>query len=250
MFGWRDLTPSEFSVIEEKKMSDEVNKKVRLYVFVGAYGSGKSEVSVHFAHMLKQQDPKANVMIADLDIVNPYYRSADAKEALEAEGIRVIVPEYANTNVDVPALSGEVYSAFDQDDAVAVFDIGGEDLGARVLGAMLSRFKNIEYRVYMVVNAFRPFTSDPEGIKQMCAELSEAARLPISGFINNSNLLEETTEEELIEGEKVILSASELTGIPIVYQTGLDNVLPSSWSEKTPSGIPVLRMDRKVLYSY
>ena len=151
-------------------MSDEVNKKVRLYVFVGAYGSGKSEVSVHFAHMLKQQDPKANVMIADLDIVNPYYRSADAKEALEAEGIRVIVPEYANTNVDVPALSGEVYSAFDQDDAVAVFDIGGEDLGARVLGAMLSRFKNIEYRVYMVVNAFRPFTSDPEGIKQMCAD--------------------------------------------------------------------------------
>ena len=107
MFGWRDLTPSEFSVLEEKKMSDEVNKKVRLYVFVGAYGSGKSEVSVHFAHMLKQQDPKANVMIADLDIVNPYYRSADAKEALEAEGIRVIVPEYANTNVDVPALSGE-----------------------------------------------------------------------------------------------------------------------------------------------
>jgi Mrp family chromosome partitioning ATPase len=94
-------------------MSEDTNKKVRLYVFVGAYGSGKSEVSVHFAHKLKKEDPSARVMLADLDIVNPYYRSADAKDALEAEGIHVIVPEYANTNVDVPALSGEVYSAFD-----------------------------------------------------------------------------------------------------------------------------------------
>ncbi len=231
-------------------MSEDTNKKVRLYVFVGAYGSGKSEVSVHFAHKLKNEDPSAKVMLADLDIVNPYYRSADAKDALEAEGIHVIVPEYANTNVDVPALSGEVYSAFDQPETVSVFDIGGEDLGARVLGAMLSRFKNIEYRVYMVVNAFRPFTSDAESIRQMASELSEAARLPINGFINNSNLLEDTTEEELIEGEKVLKEASELTGIPLVYQTGLDNVLPESWKEKTPGGIPVLAMDRKVLYNY
>ena len=228
----------------------ENEKKVRLYVFVGAYGSGKSEVSVHFAHKLKTDDPQAKVMLADLDIGNPDYRSADAKDALEAEGIHVIVPEYANTNVDVPALSGEVYSAFDRDDTVAVFDIGGEDLGARVLGAMLSRFQKIEYRVYMVVNAFRPFTSDAESIRQMAAELSEAARLPISGLINNSNLLEETTEEELLEGEKVLLEASELTGIPLVYQTGLDHVLPENWKEKTPAGIPVLRMDRKVLYKY
>ncbi|MBO4927160.1 MAG: hypothetical protein J5379_02785 [Clostridiales bacterium] len=231
-------------------MTESANEKVRLYVFVGAYGSGKSEVSVHFAHKLKKEDPSAKVMLADLDIVNPYYRSADAKDALEAEGIRVIVPEYANTNVDVPALSGEVYSAFDMPDTVAVFDIGGEDLGARVLGAMLSRFQNIEYRVYMVVNAFRPFTSDAESIRQMAAELSEAARLPISGFINNSNLLEETTEDELIEGEQVLLSAQELTGIPVVYQTGLDHVLPDSWRDVTPSGIPILRMDRKVLYKY
>ena len=84
----------------------------------------------------------------------------------------------------------------------------------------------------------------------MAAELSEAARLPISGFINNSNLLEETTEDELIEGEQVLLSAQELTGIPVVYQTGLDHVLPDSWRDVTPSGIPILRMDRKVLYKY
>lgn len=231
-------------------MIEKTNEKVRLYVFVGAYGSGKSEVSVHFAHMLKKEDPSAKVMLADLDIVNPYYRSADAKDVLEKEGIHVIVPEYANTNVDVPALSGEVYSAFDQDDTVAVFDIGGEDLGARVLGAMLSRFQKIEYRVFMVVNAFRPFTSDAESIKQMAQELAEAARLPIHGFINNSNLLEETTEEELIEGEKVLLEAQELTGIPVVYQTGLDQVLPESWKKKTPNGIPVLCMDRNVLYTY
>lgn len=231
-------------------METENEKKVRLYVFVGAYGSGKSEVSVHFAHRLKMEDPSAKVMLADLDIVNPFYRSADAKESLENEGVHVIVPTYANTNVDVPALPGEVYSAFDQDDTVAVFDIGGEDLGARVLGAMLSRFKNIEYRVYMVVNAFRPFTSDAQSIQQMATELSEAARLPISGFINNSNLLEDTTEEELAEGEQVLLEAQKLTGIPVVYQTGLSNVLPNTWKEKTPAGIPVMVMDRNILYKY
>ena len=220
----------------------------RITLFAGHYGSGKTNIAVNYTLALKAR--RDMVMLADLDIVNPYYRSADAKEVLEKEGIRVIVPEYANTNVDVPALSGEVYSAFDMPDTIAVFDIGGEDLGARVLGAMLSRFQKIEYRVFMVVNAFRPFTSDAESIRQMASELSEAARLPISGLINNSNLLEETTEEELIEGVQVLLTAQELTGIPVVYQTGLDHVLPETWKEKTPSGIPVLRMDRNVLYKY
>ena len=89
-------------------MSEDTNKKVRLYVFVGAYGSGKSEVSVHFAHKLKKEDPSAKVMLADMDIVNPFFRTADAEKPLEEKGIRVELPLYARTNVDVPALTPQM----------------------------------------------------------------------------------------------------------------------------------------------
>jgi hypothetical protein len=222
-------------------------KKVRLYVFVGAYGSGKSEVSVHFAHMLKQQDPSAKVMLADLDIVNPYYRSADAKDALEAEGIRVIVPEYANTNVDVPALSGEVYSAFDMPDTVAVFDIGGEDMGALVLGSLKHRIENTDAVIYMAVNSLRPFTSDPEQIAIMTSELSAAAGFKIDGYINNTNLLEETTAEMVKDGESKILEASKITGVPLVANCVMEGVeIPEGMLANTE----LFRMSRRIHYAY
>ncbi|HPE38836.1 MAG TPA: hypothetical protein PK567_05025 [Bacillota bacterium] len=231
-------------------MEEITTKKVRLFVFVGAYGSGKSEVSVHFARKLKRENPDSRIMLADLDIVNPFYRSVDAKEILEGEGIHVVSPIYANTNVDVPSLPGEIYSAFDDETVTAVFDIGGEDLGARVLGSMLTRFSHIEYRVYMVVNAFRPFTSDATAIRMMAEELSEAARLPIHGFINNSNLLADTTEEELIHGERILDEAEKETGIPVVYLSGLDDVLPKVWGDRSPKNIELLRMNRNIHYRY
>jgi len=228
----------------------EISKESqRLYVFVGAYGSGKSEVSVHFARKLRRENPDRKVLLADLDIINPFYRSADAREILEKENIRVIAPNYANTNVDVPSVSGEMYVIFDDTEYLGVFDIGGEDMGARILSSMRSRFDNISYAVYMVVNTLRPFTSDAQSIAVMAQELTAASRLPIHGFIDNTNLLMETAEDELIHSYSILSEASRITGIPLVYASGLDEYLPENWKEFTNKGVPLLRMERTVLYN-
>src|SRR5665648_1017479 len=99
--------------IQNENNSDINVQSPRLFIFVGAYGSGKSEVSVHFARKLRRDNPDRKVLLADLDIINPFYRSVDAREILEKENIRVTAPNYANTNVDVPSVSGEMYSIFE-----------------------------------------------------------------------------------------------------------------------------------------
>jgi len=236
-------------MMENKNIGDNSEKSPRLFVFVGAYGSGKSEVSVHFARKLRRDYPDRKILLADLDIINPFYRSVDARAILEKENIRVIAPNFANTNVDVPSVSGEMYSVFDDPEYLGVFDIGGEDMGARILSSMRSRFDNISYRVYMVVNTLRPFTSDARGIAVMAQELSAASRLPIHGFIDNSNLLAQTSSDELVHSFSILAEASKITGIPLAYASGLDEYLPIEWTEYTNSGIPLLRMERTVLYN-
>lgn len=221
----------------------------RLFIFVGAYGSGKSEVSVHFARKLRRENQDRKVLLADLDIVNPFYRSVDARDILEKENIRVIAPNFANTNVDVPSVSGEMYAIFDDPDYIGVFDIGGEDMGARILSSMRTRFSGISYRVYMVVNTLRPFTSNAQSIADMARELSSAARLPIHGLIDNTNLLMETAKDELLNSYPILAEASVITGIPLVYASGIDECLPLEWDGYTNKGIPLLRMKRAVLYN-
>lgn len=204
---------------------------------------------MHFARKLRKENPQRKVLLADLDIVNPFYRSADAREILEGENIRVIAPNFANTNVDVPSVSGEMYSIFDDPEYLGVFDIGGEDMGARVLSSMRSRFETISYRVYMVVNTLRPFTSDAASIEVMAKELAAASRLPIHGFIDNTNLLAETSPDQLILSRSIMKEAADVTGIPLCYASGLDELLPKEWKEHTNEGVPLLRMKRTVLYN-
>jgi len=236
-------------MIQNENIGDNNEKSPRLFVFVGAYGSGKSEVSVHFARKLRKENPDRKVLLADLDIINPFYRSVDARGILEKENIRVIAPNFANTNVDVPSVSGEMYSIFDDPEYLGVFDIGGEDMGARILSSMHSRFENISYRVYMVVNTLRPFTSDAQSIADIARTLSAASRLPIHGLIDNTNLLEETSAEELTRSYPILMEVSKITGIPFVYASGLDEYLPADWKENTNNKIPLLRMQRTVLYN-
>lgn len=229
---------------------ENVFDKNRLNIFIGAYGSGKSEISVNVASDLKKRHPEQNVLLADLDIVNPFYRSADAARRLENLDIRIISPSYANSNVDVPALSGEVYSIFDDESYVGVFDIGGEDLGANVLGSMHNRLLNIDYSLFMVVNTLRPFTSDEDSIIEMAQELEKAAKLPISGFINNTNLLEQTEFDDIVKGTAMIKRVSERTGVPLVAITVEDG----RWSEEQVAELKkdaqILCIKRNISYNY
>lgn len=225
-----------------------INEK-RLNIIIGAYGSGKSELSVNMALMMKERKPESKILLADLDIVNPFYRSADAARKLGEDGIRVIYPSYANSNVDAPVLSGEMYVIFDDPAYSGVFDIGGEDMGAYVLGSLYSRLKGIDFNLYMVVNTRRPFTADAESVAQMTRELEDAARLKIDGYICNTNLLEQTTVEEIIEGEEIIRKAGEYTGIPLLATSVMDEFVPvEKQSELTAPEI--IRLRRTIHYDY
>lgn len=219
----------------------------RLTIIIGAYGSGKSEIAVNMSLAQRKALPDKKLLIADLDIVNPFYRSSDCGAVLEEAGIRLITPLYAGSNVDAPVLTPEMYVIFDDESYQGIFDIGGEDMGAIVLGSIKKRIENTDTAIYMAVNTLRPFTSDPEQIAIMTNELTSAAGFKIDGYLNNTNLLEETTAEMLEEGEKKILEASKLTGIPLIANCVMEGVdIP----EGKLKDHELFRMERKIHYAY
>lgn len=219
----------------------------RLTIIIGAYGSGKSEIAVNMSLAQRKALPDKKLLIADLDIVNPFYRSSDCASALEAEGIRLVTPMYAGSNVDAPVLPPDMYVIFDDESYQGIFDIGGEDMGALVLGSLKKRIENTDAVIYMAVNTLRPFTSDAEQIAIMTNELAAAAGFKIDGYLNNTNLLEETTSDMLVEGEAKILEASKITGIPLVANCVMEDV-------QIPDGVltdrELFRMNRKIRYAY
>ena len=219
----------------------------RLTIIIGAYGSGKSEISVNMSLAQRKALPDRKLLIADLDIVNPFYRSSDCASVLEEAGIRLVTPMYAGSNVDAPVLPPDMYVIFDDESYQGIFDIGGEDMGALVLGSIRKRIENTDAVIYMAVNALRPFTSDAEQIAIMTNELAAAAGFKIDGSINNTNLLEETTAEMVAEGEKKILDASAITGIPVVANCVMEGIDIPDGMLKTEE---LFRMNRKIFYAY
>ena len=219
----------------------------RLTIIIGAYGSGKSEIAVNMSLAQRKALPDKKLLIADLDIVNPFYRSSDCASVLEEAGIRLVTPMYAGSNVDAPVLPPDMYVIFDDESYQGVFDIGGEDMGALVLGSLKHRIENTDAVIYMAVNSLRPFTSDSEQIAVMTNELASAAGFKIDGYINNTNLLEETTAEMLAEGEKKILEASSITGIPLVANCVMEGIDIPDGMLKTEE---LFRMNRKIFYAY
>lgn len=219
----------------------------RLTIIIGAYGSGKSEIAVNMSLAQRKALPDKKLLIADMDIVNPFYRSSDCAQVLEKENIRLITPMYAGSNVDAPVLPPDMYVIFDDESYQGIFDIGGEDMGATVLGSIRQRIENTDAVIYMAVNCLRPFTSDPEQIAEMTSILEAASGFKINGYINNTNLLEETTAQIAIDGAAMILKASEITGVPLVANCVMEDV-------KFPEGAfscgEVFEMKRNIHYAY
>ena len=219
----------------------------RLTIIIGAYGSGKSEISVNMALSQRKALPEKKLLIADLDIVNPFYRSSDCSAVLEKAGVRLVTPLYAGSNVDAPVLPPDMYVIFDDESYQGVFDIGGEDMGALVLGSLKKRIEGTDAVIYMAVNSLRPFTSDAEQIAVMTNELSAAAGFKIDGYLNNTNLLEETTAEMVSEGEARILEASAFTGVPLIANCVMEGVEIPDDLLKTNE---LFRMERRIHYAY
>lgn len=196
----------------------------RINFFVGNYGSGKTEIAINTALRLKQQF--SDVILADIDIVNPYFRSSEHKAFLEEEGIKVLMPQFANTNVDLPTLPPEIYSVF-IGDAHAILDCGGDPAGATALGALKKHIEKVadDMEVYFVLNACRPRQETLEQTIEMIKVIEHVSRLKVTSIINNTNIANETTVTELKKGQAIALAASEMLNIPVSYVCGKKDVL-------------------------
>ena len=187
----------------------------KIYITVGHYGSGKTEFSVNYALKLKETCDK--VILVDLDIVNPYFRSNDARALLEANGVTVIAPDYAGTNVDIPVLPAEIMRIFNEDNTAIVIDVGGDDDGAIALGRYKQFFDKADYEMSLVVNTRRPLSSTVDEIIEMKQNIEVASRLKVTNIIADTNISDETTKEIIEEGYKIIKEASEKLSLPVKY---------------------------------
>lgn len=189
-------------------------KARRITLFGGHYGSGKTNIAVNYALWLKRQG--FDTVVCDLDIVNPYFRTKDSKAELDAAGVLLIAPQYANSNVDLPALPQELYGAVQNRSLHAVLDVGGDDRGALALGRYAPYIlEENDYDMLFVANFYRPLTPDAESALTVLKEVEAAGGIPFTGIVNNSNLAEETVPEDLLRTVGKAEELSRLSGLDI-----------------------------------
>ena len=197
----------------------------RITLFAGHYGSGKTNIALNYARMLKRADEK--VAIADLDIVNPYFRTKDSAADLQAEGIDLVVSDFANSNVDFPALPKEIYGLVASPapstkhqalSTKVVMDIGGDDRGALALGRYVPDIKaGGDYEMLAVVNAARPLTRTAQDAVEVLREIEAACQLPFTGIVNNTNLGPQTTAETVLGSKSYAEEIAALMGVPVRF---------------------------------
>ena len=207
----------------------------RITVFAGHYGSGKTNVAVNFA--LQTRKTLDRVAIADLDIVNPYFRTKDAAELLARHGVELIVSEFAGTNLDAPAMPAEAYRMLDDSELNSVIDVGGDDRGALALGRYAEAIRARDYEMYFICNKFRPLTRTAEDAYAAMQEIESAASLPFTGIIDNPNLGPDTTLEDIMSSAEYARELSEISGLPVVATS-----VRRDLAEKI-KGIPVFPID-------
>ena len=191
-------------------------EKPHLYIFTGHFGSGKTEVAVNFALDLKKNKPDANVALIDMDIINPFFRSADARGRLEKRGIRVETMLFANTNVDVPALSGAMGPLIADESTYVILDVGGDDLGAKAVGYYAQLIKDRPHTAFFVLNPYRPFTKEIADTAGIFGEIEESALIKIDALIDNSNLLEYTDASVIAKGGTKVKAFAEFAKLPVL----------------------------------
>ena len=214
----------------------------RVVLIVGNYGSGKTEVAVNLAIQLCQRQ---SVSIADLDIVNPYFRCREARAEMEGRGIRVINPQGDYHAADLPIILPEVRGEVLGGTGVLIFDVGGDDVGARVLGSLADVLGGRPYTMLQVLNARRPFTDTVDGCLKIGREIEAASRLSITGLISNTHLLEETDVSTVLEGLRLARDVRRRAGLPLAFVTAEEGLRDTFDGEQ--AGCPVLWIKRRML---
>ena len=196
----------------------------RYLVLTGNYGSGKTELALNLAMQFSGQ---YRTTLVDLDIVNPYFRSGEKAEEMRAAGVRMLMPTYAMTTVDIPALPAEIQSVFEVPSDRVIFDVGGDDTGAAALGRFYPSFmsRRNETKMLLVINCMRPLTKEADEIIDLAERIRNRGRLKIDILVNNTNLADRTEPSMIEEGEKTVMLCAERMGINDVITTGKKEIL-------------------------
>lgn len=209
----------------------------RINIFCGNYGSGKTEISLNTALALAKEGHA--VTLVDLDIVNPYFRSSEQTALLEAHGVQVYCPTFANTSVDVPSLPAQIQSIFADRERIVVIDVGGDDTGATALGRYHNFLAKDDVCAYLVVNARRPFSKGVEELETMLHDIEAKARISMDYIINNTNMARNTGLDDLLFGREITDALSLRTGKPIAYVSGLPALLAQLPADYTARRYPL-----------
>ncbi|MBW2095542.1 MAG: cobalamin biosynthesis protein CbiA [Deltaproteobacteria bacterium] len=188
-----------------------------IVIIVGNYGSGKTEVSINLA--VNRKRAGLSVRIADLDLVNPYFRTREARKALADVGVEVVLPPEKYLHADLPLLSPAIAAMIRDHGDLAILDVGGEDAGATVLASLADAFRGKNVQLLQVINPSRPATSTFAGCRTMREKIEKASRMEITGLIGNSNLIDETGTEEIESGYEFVRSYAAESGLPLKFIT-------------------------------
>lgn len=214
-----------------------------IFIIVGNFGSGKTEVSINLA--VNQKRSGVDVKIADLDLVNPYFRTREARKALAKLGIEVVVPEEKYLQADLPILSPVISGLIRQPSDLTLIDAGGNDVGATVLAALADSFRNKPVHMLQVVNPFRPFTDTIESCLKMRDEIERASKMTINGIIGNANLIDETSVDDIYNGYDFVKTLSGETRLPLKFITASVELLPDI--DMGRFSCPVLPIERQLV---
>lgn len=214
-----------------------------LVVIVGNYGSGKTEISINLAIDGRQAGDE--VRVADLDLVNPYFRTREVRHLFSKLGIDLVLPAAEHLQADLPILSPLIAGMVRRPARLTIIDVGGDDVGATVLAALADAFKGRDYQMLQVINPMRPYTDTISGCLKIRSEIEAAARMSINGLIGNANLIDETTPDDIIRGYEFVARLSDQSGLPLHFVTAAADLLADI--DVSRIGCPILTIRRQLV---
>lgn len=213
-----------------------------IVIICGNYGSGKTETAINLAIARKKDG--IEVKIADLDLVNPYFRTREARVFLEKIGIEVILPDEKYMHADLPILTPAVAGVIQKPADLTLLDAGGDDAGVTVFAALADHLSKKKVHMLQVINLFRPFTETVKGCIKMKKEIENSSKMKITGLVGNTNLIDETTPEHIYKGYTFLKNVSKATGLKIEFITAISQLIPQLEMDRFTC--PVLEINRKL----
>lgn len=213
-----------------------------IVIICGNYGSGKSETAVNLA--AKKKADGLDVKIADLDLVNPYFRSREARVYLENMGVEVILPDEKYMHADLPILTPAIAGIIQQPSELTILDAGGDDAGVTVLAALENHLSKKKVHMLQIINPFRPFTENVTGCIKIKEEIEASSKIKITGIVSNANLIDETIPEHIYKGYDLLKDVSKATGLEIKFITAISHLIPKLKMDSF--SCPVLEINRNL----